>query len=119
VKNEYNGDYLGIISLFDNITEDKLRNILRSRYMSLRSADQAWKTCKGELYEYAVFKCINNVVFQDNMLKERLKVIAGNKVILYKDKIVIRNWGEIYPDTDIIIVDKDSKSIKGSHLCKF
>jgi len=53
---EFNSDYLEVLKMFDQIAENKLRRVLNPYYESLRSRDQAWKTCKGALYEYAVFK---------------------------------------------------------------
>jgi len=70
--------------------------------------DQAWKTCKGTLYEYAIFKYIQNVVSSDEKLK-KFKVLMGEDARdQHTEQIVIRNWSEIFPDVDILIVEDES-----------
>jgi len=118
VKNEYEGDYLSTIQQFDSIAENRLRQILSSIYPTQKSADQAWKSCKGKLYEYAVFKTVSAIVSQDDMLKNRLIVAIGGAITLYESKIAIRNWSEIYPDADIIIIDRETNKVKAILSCK-
>jgi len=118
VKNEFKGDYLRTIQEFDRIAENRLRQILGSIYSNQKSMDQAWKSCKGKLYEYAVFKTVNAVISEDNILKSKLKVVLGDTNTLHESKIVIPNWSEIYPDADIIIIDTENNKVKAILSCK-
>jgi hypothetical protein len=59
VSKVYNGNYLDAVQNFDELAENKLRATLQLFYNKPRSRDQAWRTCKGSLYEYAVFKVLN------------------------------------------------------------
>jgi type II restriction enzyme len=83
VKKEYEGNYMNAIKVFDNLTEEKLRLILNNFYTNIRSRNQAWKTCKGSLYEYAVFRLIEQVVKNSEILQNKLTVLLGDDV-LYK-----------------------------------
>ncbi|WP_456327371.1 BsaWI family type II restriction enzyme [Archaeoglobus sp.] len=105
---EFNGDYLEILKAFESIAEERLRKILDPYYSSPRSRDQAWKNCKGELYEFAVFKYVESVIASENI---EYSVLTGNNVQQYKDQFAIRNWSEIFPDVDILIVKKDKVKI--------
>jgi len=117
-KLEYSGDYLKIIQHFDLIAEEKLRHLIDKFYSNPRSRDQAWKTCKGSLYEYAVFKCIQQVIIK-NKLESKLQVLMGENVLIeYKDQIVIRNWSDIFPDVDIVVIEKESNLVKTIISCK-
>ncbi len=116
VKNECNGDYLKAVENFDSIAEKNLRSILNSFYDNHRSRDQAWKTCKGSLYEYAVFKCIQQIITK-NKMDNKLLVLMGDRALLqHKDQIVIRNWSDIFPDVDIIIVEKKDQFRKSNYF---
>lgn len=107
VKKGYNGNYLKALENFDRIAENRLRNILQKFYPSQRSRDQAWKTCKGSLYEYAVFKHIKQTIISDRKLKDNFIVLMGkNALQTHKDQIVIKNWTEIFPDIDILLLQK-------------
>ena len=88
-------------------------------YQNQRSRDQAWKTCKGSLYEYAVFKYIQNIVENDKILKNKIIVMMGDEaLILHKDQIVIKNWCDIFPDVDILIIEKQTNSVIAILSCK-
>ena len=103
---EFNNNYLEILKKFDQIAENKLRGVLDPYYDSSRSRDQAWKTCKGALYEYAVFKYINHIIKSDKSLNE-FSALMGEDMFRLKDQFVIRNWSDIFPDVDILIVEGD------------
>ena len=118
VEVEYSKDYLKAIQQFDFIAEEKLRSLLLRFYNNQRSRDQAWKTCKGSLYEYAVFKCIQQVV-TENKLDNKLLVLMGDDALIrHKDQIVIRNWSDIFPDVDIIIIERETDLVRAIISCK-
>jgi len=118
VELEYSGDYLKVIQHFDFIAEEKLRHLLNKFYTNHRSRDQAWKTCKGSLYEYAVFKCIQQDIIK-NKLDGKLQVLMGEDTLIeHKDQIVIRNWSDIFPDVDMVIVEKETDLVKVIISCK-
>ncbi len=111
VENEYNGDFLDVLRKFDEIAEKKLRKMLKYYYESGRGRDQAWKTCKGSLYEYAVYKVLNS------LKPEKYTVLMGDDALsMYGNRIAIKNWCDIYPDADIILVERDR--VKAIISCK-
>lgn len=115
----YSGDYLSAVQHFDLIAEAWLRSSLQSFYADPRSRDQAWRTCKGALYEYAVLKSIQQIVDGDNELRRRFIVIAGSNIPShYREQLVIRNWSEISPDADILVVERASSLVKAIVSCK-
>ena len=119
VREKFEGNYLTPLQKFDSIAENKLRCLLNSFYDNSRSLDQAWKTCKGSLYEFAVFKFIEQIISKDPNLKSRFKVVMGDETLaLHREQIVIKNWCEILPDVDIIIVEKERDSVKVVISCK-
>ncbi len=106
VNSEYSGNYLDAIQDFDYVAEAKLRVILQGFYDNPRSRDQAWKTCKGSLYEYAVFKSIEQAINKDEKLNRKFIVMAGDEALIrHKAQVVIKNWSEIFPDVDILIIE--------------
>lgn len=112
-------DFLTLVQDFENISERNLRKLLDKYYKNSRSRDQAWRTCKGSLYEYAVFKAIEQIISSDASLKNNFIVLAGDEALIrYKDKFVIKNWCDIYPDADILIVEKDSGNVRVIVSCK-
>jgi len=113
----YSNNYLESLKNFDHIAENNLRPLLNPYYSNQRSRDQAWKNCKGELYEYAVFKCIESVISSDQALKTRFSALLGLSV-QYRNQIAIRNWCDIYPDADILIVDNQDRKGKAIISCK-
>ncbi|MDL1955779.1 MAG: BsaWI family type II restriction enzyme [Candidatus Desulfofervidus auxilii] len=119
VMSRFQGNLLEALKNFDSLAENSLRNILRRYYPNQRSQDQAWKTCKGSLYEYAVFKYIQNIVKNDKMLRDKITVMIGEEaLILHKDQIAIRNWCDIFPDVDILIIKKKTNSVIAILSCK-
>ena len=116
---DFKGDYLRILENFDIVAEGSLRNILYPHYDSRRSADAAWRTCKGSLYEYAVFKVVNKIIFEQQDLKQKFIALVGDDALIeYKEQLVIRNWNEIFPDVDILIIEKETNDVKAIISCK-
>jgi len=119
VRNKFRGSFLDALKNFDSLAEKELRKILINYYSNQRSQDQAWKTCKGSLYEYAVFKYIQNVVEKDKKLKNKIIAIMGEEALnAYKDQIVIKNWCDIFPDVDILVIEKQTNSVIAILSCK-
>lgn len=119
VNEEYQGNYLDAIQDFDSIAEVKLRIILQDFYDKPRSQDQAWKTCKGSLYEYAVFKVIQQIIINDEELNRKFTVMTGDEALIhYKDQVAIRNWSEILPDVDILVIEKETNLVTAIISCK-
>ena len=118
VKREYDGNYLLAVQHFEEISEKRLREVLRDYYKTERSLNQAWRARKGNLYEYAVFKALKQVIASDEELNGNLRLTLGNSMEdPIKDQIVIRNWSDILPDVDIIILDKNN-CVKAIVSCK-
>ncbi len=117
VESEHNGDYLKAIETFNIISEDKLRALLNNYYDKERSRDQAWKSCKGALYEYAVFKYIMQIIIK-NQLQNKIDVLINIDLNKYKNQIAIENWDIIYPDVDILLIDKKTQIINAIISCK-
>jgi len=119
VAQRYNNNFLEALKNFDSIAENNLRILLEKYYSNQRSRDQAWKTCKGSLYEYAVFRYIQNIIENNISLKNKITVIMGDEALLsHKDQIVIRNWSEIFPDVDILIIEKETNLVRAILSCK-
>ncbi len=119
VIEKYQGNFLEALKKFDVLAEDSLRSILRKYYSNQRSRDQAWKTCKGSLYEYAVFRYIQNIIESNESLKNKISVIMGDEALVsYKEQIVIKNWCDIFPDVDILLVEKENNLVVAILSCK-
>ena len=119
VELEYDGNSIVALQNFDKIAEEELRGLLKYFYESRRSRDQAWKTCKGSLYEYATFRALTQIVSGNKTLNEKLEVLMGDEAILqHKDQVVIKNWSEIFPDVDILIVEKETGNVIAILSCK-
>jgi len=118
VEDLYRENYIDAIQYFDDIAENRLRQTLSYYYKDKGSMDQAWRSCKGELYEYAVYKAIKNIVSQDNILRDRIRIVIGSEIDIYRNRFAIRNWSEIYPDADIVIIDSISNEVKAIISCK-
>lgn len=115
----YNKNYIEAIQDFEQIAEKMLRVILNNFYNNDKSRNQAWKTCKGALYEYAVFKCIQHIIINDKLLNQKFTVMMGDEAIVqHKDQIVIKNWSEIFPDVDILIIERATNMVKVIISCK-
>ena len=55
----------------------------------------------------------------DEILKDKIVVMMGDEaLILHKDQIVIRNWCDIFPDVDILIIEKQTNSVIAILSCK-
>ena len=116
---QYHGDFLEALKNFDLLAENSLRGILIGYYPNQRSRDQAWKTCKGSLYEYAVFRYIQSLIENDNQLKEKIMILMGDEALIsYGEQVVIRNWNDIFPDVDMLIVDRETGSVIAILSCK-
>jgi len=119
VNREYKGNYLDAIQVFDPLVETNLRIVLQNFYDNSRSRDQAWKTCKGSLYEYAVFKSIQQIIISDDKLNSKFTITMSDKTLIhYKNQVAIRNWSEIFPDVDILIIEKKTNLVKIIISCK-
>ncbi len=119
VSTKYLDNFLESLKNFDSITENYLRSILTDYYSNQRSRDQAWKTCKGSLYEYAVFKYIKSIVDSNKELNEKILVIMGDDALSFHgNQIVIKNWSDIFPDVDIIIIEKATNLVISILSCK-
>lgn len=119
VRSGFQGNFLDALKNFDSLAENSLRGILIRYYPNQRSRDQAWKTCKGSLYEYAVFRYIQNIVENDDILRDKIIVMMGDEALIsHKDQIVIRNWCDIFPDVDILIIEKETNSVIAILSCK-
>ena len=119
VQIEFDADYLKALEIFDNIAEERLRGILSSYYADRTSMNQAWRTCKGSLYEYAVFKVIDKIISEEQDLNQKfIALVDDDAVVEYKEQLVIRNWNEILPDVDILIIEKETDNVKAIVSCK-
>ncbi len=120
VKFDHNQSYINALLKFDSIAEEKLRDIIRRKQS--KGVDQAWKSCKGYLYEYAVCKTIEYIFNVIPGLSQKLSVvhgsILGQDYSEYKDQITIRNWTDIIPDADFVIIDNEEKIVKAIISCK-
>jgi len=112
VFQEFDGCYLKGLENFEDIAEKKLRKIAEEYYSSPKSVNQAWRSCKGKLYEFAVFNYIKSVVEENEFFRKHLSVEFG------KNQVVIRNWTEIFPDLDIVITEQKTKKVKAILSCK-
>jgi len=121
IVKEY-GNYLNALKAFEHITEGIVRKAIEEiikpgRDISQRSLDQAWKNCKGQLYEKTVYKALEEMIKFDKELNNKFLVLLSPKEI-HKKQIAIHNWTEIYPDADILIVEKVSNKVKAIISCK-
>ncbi|ABS60389.1 MULTISPECIES: BsaWI family type II restriction enzyme [Fervidobacterium] len=119
VESRYGGSFLDALKNFEEISENHIRNGIKKFYEDERSRNQAWRSCKGALYEYAVFKYIENIIEKNENLKGKIEVKMGDEVIEnYKKQIAIENWSDIIPDVDILLVDKKENSVIAILSCK-
>jgi len=120
-EEEFQEDWIKALENFDEITENKLKLILKEFYPVQKSRDQAWKSCRGLLYERVVFKTLKQIINKDDELKKKFEVITGEEGVkeeFLKEQIVIRNWNEIWPDADILLINKKDSRIKAIISCK-
>ena len=112
VRKKFQENFLEALKNFDSLAENNLRDVLVRYYINQRSRDQAWRTCKGSLYEYAVFRYIQDIVENNEILNENIRVLMGDEALTsYKEQLVIRNWCDIFPDVDILIIEKYTNSV--------
>lgn len=118
-EREFNGDYLKTLNNFENIAEEKLRVFLDKYYLHQRAKDQAWRSCKGNLYEYAVYKYLLHLVNNNKTLINKIDVVRETENLPnIKEQIKIKNWVDIFPDVDIFLLDKETNKIKAILSCK-
>ncbi len=118
VKKEYKKSYLKAIHQFDLIAEEKLRLVLDKFFSDNRSKDQGWKSCKGSLYEYGIFRYLQEVI-NNNKLNKKFLVLRGNDALIdHVNQIVIHNWSDIFPDVDILIIERNTGLVKAIVSCK-
>ncbi len=119
VDEDYKKSYLEAIHHFDLIAEEKLRLVLDKFYNDNRSKDQAWKSCKGSLYEYGIFGCLQEIIKNNSELNKKFLVMKGNDASIdHRNQIVIHNWSDIFPDVDILIIEKNTGLVKVIVSCK-
>ncbi len=114
---EFDSDFIRSISQFDYIAEEKIRTLIYDYYKT-RSANQAWKSCKGALYEYAVLRAFQQILNNDQKLSKLFFVQPYKRNDRKLDQLKISNWTDITPDVDIVIVDKSTNKIKIIISCK-
>jgi len=119
VKNS-KSSYCSVLERFDIIAEKIIRpkiinmftlKIMVKRHLNetqaRRSVDQMWRSCKGSLYEYAICKAFNEILMSNSFLAQRLDIIHGSKLDTFtREQLIIKNWNEILPDVDFVIVNK-------------
>ena len=119
VEKKFKGEFVQALQNFNTITENELRKRLNSFYKNSRSRDQAWKGYKGMLYEFAVFESIKQVIASEKELSLQIDVISGSNISKeYRDQVFIKNWVDILPDVDIVIIQKLRKIVKAIVSCK-
>ncbi|MEM2288710.1 MAG: BsaWI family type II restriction enzyme [Sulfolobales archaeon] len=45
-------------------------------------------------------------------------MVKGREINIYRNQIAIRNWDDILPDVDLLIVDKNNQLVKAIASCK-
>ena len=71
------------------------------------------------MYEYAVCKAIEEIFEKIPMLNKKLAIIHGTQLNFnYRSQIVIRNWTDIMPDADFVVVDLSNSIVKAIISCK-
>lgn len=130
LKNLYNDyvnktsmSFLQAVEKFEEITEEYIRpkfiNVLEDSGKSSRSIDQAWKSCKGSLYEYAICRALDEFLMRDTSLAQRIDIIHGSNLnVNTKNQLAIRNWSDILPDVDFVIVNKICGKVIAVLSCK-
>jgi hypothetical protein len=113
-----NKNFLDAVEDFENIAEGYIRPIF-SKMPSIsdknsRSIDQAWRNCKGALYEYAVCKALDEILTKNPNLASKIDIIHGSQInprdhAHIKEQLFLKNWEDIRPDVDFAIINKDCK----------
>jgi type II restriction enzyme len=105
------------IENFEEIAENSIRPIFGTG----RRADQMWRSCKGFLYEYAVCKALNEVLLNDHILLQKIDIIHSSNLKSrsdLRDQVAIRNWKDVFPDVDFIIVNRVCNRVMAIVSCK-
>jgi type II restriction enzyme len=105
------------IERFEDITEGGIR----LRFGTDRSTDQMWRSCKGSLYEYAVCRALNEILLDDPLLLQQINIIHGSKLVFnsdLRDQVSMKNWSDIFPDVDFVIVNKVCNKAMAIISCK-
>jgi hypothetical protein len=118
-----NKKFLEAVEEFENIAEGgirpKLSEILASSGKTQRSVDQAWRNCKGSLYEYAICRALDEILTRDASLVQKIDVIHGSKLNVYiRSQLAIRNWSDILPDVDFAVINKNCRKVVAVLSCK-
>lgn len=62
------------------------------------------------------FLCI---IDEEEKLRRYFEVLLGDEEMeIYADQIVIRNWNDILPDVDILLVEKETNAVRAIISCK-
>jgi len=105
------------IEHFETIAEGEVRSIFGVG----RGADQRWRSCKGALYEYAVCRALDEILSSNPLLSQKIDIIHGSKLTsnsTLRNQLTIRNWSEILPDVDFVIVNKVYEKVVAVLSCK-
>jgi len=118
VLHYYAGRFVEAIHNFELISEKLFRKSLSLHYETVTKANQAWRSCKGAIYEYGVFKALNELLVESDM-DEIYSVLMGDEYIEeYKEHYVINNWNEIFPDADLLLFNKLTNRVDAIISCK-
>jgi len=101
--------------------EDISEGVIRPRLGSGRSVDQAWRSCKGYFYEYAVCRALDEILSSDPLLSQKIDIVHGLKLednLNLRGQVVIKNWSDILPDVDFVIVNKSCNKAMAVMSCK-
>jgi len=115
--------FLEAVEKFEEIAEKYVRKKfseeLERTGRDQRSIDQAWRSCKGSLYEYAICKALDEILIENTSLAQKIDVIHGSKLnVSTRNQLVISNWSEILPDVDFIIINKNCRKAVAVLSCK-
>ncbi|MEM0302483.1 MAG: BsaWI family type II restriction enzyme [Archaeoglobaceae archaeon] len=62
---------------------------------------------------------MNQVIQNDTNLRDRFEIATGDEALAqYREQIAIKNWNEILPDADILVLRKETKRVKAIISCK-
>ncbi|MEM2677557.1 MAG: BsaWI family type II restriction enzyme [Thermofilaceae archaeon] len=117
VDSEYGGDYAKALGEFEPISEERLRKVLDDFYHAARSRDQAWRNCKGALYEYAVCWAAKQIVEKTPGLRGLLVISKDELTNCHQKQVALRNWSDVYPDVDMLVVNRCG-TVKAIASCK-
>jgi len=120
-----NKNFLDAVEDFENIAEGYIRPIF-SKMLSMsdrtpRSIDQAWRNCKGALYEYAVCRALDEILIKEPYLASKIDILHGSLINAndnIKEQLFLRNWSDIRPDIDFAIINKDCIKVAAVLSCK-